>query len=122
MSGEEQTIRRLNAEYIRAFLESDVDWYDGHLADDFRFINGAGAIIDRPAFLRLAAFPPGVVDYKLHDVTVRMHDDTAFVQARGEFTRADGTQGRNRYTDVYIRSNGDWKAVSAQVTPIVSTR
>jgi hypothetical protein len=97
----EYTIRRLNTEYIRAFLENDVDWYDGHLADDFTFINRVGAIIDRPAFLRLAAAPPGVVDYELHEVTVRIRDHTAFVQARGVFTRADGTQGQNRYTDVY---------------------
>jgi hypothetical protein len=55
------------------------------------------------------------------EVTVRIRDHTAFVQARGVFTRADGTQGQNRYTDVYMRCNGDWKAVAAQVTPIVST-
>jgi hypothetical protein len=116
-----QIILRLNDEYIRAFLEGDASWYDKHLANDFKYISGIGAVIDRQTFLQLTAAGADIADYQLQEVTVRFYGGTALVQALGVFKRADGVIGRNRYTDVYVRDDGNWKVVSAQVTPLTAS-
>lgn len=36
-------VRELNAGYVRAFMNSDADWYDKHLTPDFTCILTSGA-------------------------------------------------------------------------------
>ena len=74
------TLRRLNREYIAAYMK------------------------------------PDVAAYRLANVRVRLYGGVALVQATGRFTRPDGRRGTSRYTDVYVRRNGTWKVVSAQIT------
>jgi ketosteroid isomerase-like protein len=112
------TLTRLNQEYVDAFLKSDVDWYRDHLAEDFLCIVSDGSVLDREAFLRDAAGGPGVTSYALKEVRVRTYGPVAVVQARGEYTRPDGTTGTSRYTDVWALQDGKWKAISAQITRI----
>ena len=118
MTPDEKQIRQLNEQYIEAFLKSDAAWYRKHLADDFVCIESSGAVLDKPAFLEDAAKPISVAEYHLVDVQVRFYGDTALVQGLGAFTRKDGTAGRSRYIDVYVRIGGEWRAVSAQITRI----
>ena len=47
---------------------------------------------------------------------IRIMDNTAIIHARTRYTKPDGTQGGGRYTDVWMRQNGHWLAVSAHVT------
>lgn len=113
-----KTITRLNQEYVAAYMKSDVDWYREHLADDFVCIVSDGSVLDREQFLSGTAEGPGVKDYTLKDVRIRTYGPFALVQARGEFTRPDGTSGTSRYTDVWALQDGKWKTVSAQITRI----
>ena len=39
ISSDENTLRHLNEEYIRSFMESDVEWYRQHLAEDFQGVS-----------------------------------------------------------------------------------
>lgn len=110
------TVERLNERYIEAFLNADVAWYAEHLADDFIFIDGSGAVFGKSEFLTQAATKPDISDYKLQDVHVRIFGETAVVQAAGLFTRPDGSAGVSRYTDIYVSGPGGWRVVSAQVT------
>jgi ketosteroid isomerase-like protein len=110
------TLTRLNQEYVDAFMNADVAWYRDNLADDFVCIESDGSIIGRDEFLRGAARGPDVANYTLADVRIRVYGDVALVHATGRFTRRDGTKGVSRYTDVYVRTDGRWKAVSAQIT------
>ena len=41
----------LNRNYVRSVEQSDVRWFDQHLAADFMNTNPDGAVIDRAAFL-----------------------------------------------------------------------
>jgi len=109
-------LRELNQAYVDAFLHADVDWYDANLADDFVCIEADGAVLDKPRFLRQTAAGPDVAAYRLAEVRVRRFGDVALIHATGVFTRRDGTTGTSRYTDVYAKANGIWKAVSAQIT------
>lgn len=115
MSDEAQ-LKRLNDQYVEAFMKADVTWYQEHLADDFVCIESDGSKVDKAEFLRGTAKGPDVREYHLEEVHVRFYSDTALVQATGLFTRKDGTQGKSHYTDVYVRNGDGWKVVSAQVT------
>src|SRR5262245_32930126 len=112
----DSTLEQLNKEYVEAFMSSDVKWYEEHLADDFVCIDSDGSVLDKAAFLVKTAKGPDVADYKLQQVMVRVYGIAALVQATGLFIRNDGSSGLSRYTDVYVKTDGVWKTVSAQIT------
>ena len=117
-ASDEDDLRELNAGYVRAFLKSDADWYDRHLTPDFMCILTTGAVVDRATFVENARKPHTVLSYDLSEVRVRQHGDVALVSALGSWTRKDGTTGKTRYVDVWVRKDGAWKAVSAQLTAV----
>jgi ketosteroid isomerase-like protein len=115
-ASDEQTLARLNQEYVNAFMTADVDWYREHLADEFVVIESDGSLLNKEQFLRNTVQGPDVAEYKLHEVDIRIYGNAALVRATGVWTREDGKMGMSRYTDVYVRKHGGWKTVSAQIT------
>ncbi len=110
------TLERLNQEYVDAFMNVDVEWYREHLADDFVVIESDGSVLNKAEFLTNTAKGPDVVYYKLQKVDVRIYGSVALVQATGLWTGKDGSKGMSRYIDVYVKTGGKWKTVSAQIT------
>jgi len=115
-SADTSTLERLNREYIAAFMSADVIWYRENLAEDFVCIESDGNVLNKDQFLANTAKGPDVAQYELQKVNIRIYGIVALVQATGLFTRNDGSQGVSRYTDIYVKSDGAWKAVSAQIT------
>ena len=115
-TSDQTTLEQLNAEYVRAFMSSDVNWYKKHLVDDFVGIESDGSILNKSQFLSKTAEGPEVADYKLQKVSVRIYGGVALVQATGLWAKEDQSTGVSHYIDVYIRTAAGWKAVSAQVT------
>ena len=109
-------LEQLNQQYIDAFMQPNVKWYDDHLADDFVCIESDGSVLDKAQFLVNTARGRDVEEYKLDKVNVRIYGGVALVQATGLWTRKDGSKGLNRYTDIYVQTGGEWKVVSAQIT------
>lgn len=116
----EVKLRRLNEEYVEAFLKSDVDWYDRHLASDFRCILSDGTMIDRAQFLADTAQPVVVNAFTVEDVTVQFEGDTAIVQARTVYEKDDGTRGQSLYTDLWVGRDGRWQTLLAHITAVAS--
>ena len=110
------TLTDLNRQYVDAFMNANVDWNREHLTDDFVCIESNGSVLDKAKFLLQTSDGPGVRSYELEDTRVRLYDDIALVHGFGTFTRLDGTTGKSRYTDVYAKVDGQWKAISAQIT------
>jgi len=110
-------LHELNAHYIRAFVEADVDWYREHLGDDFVCTLADGRRIDKTEFLARATERPDVRDVTYDEVDVRPLGDVALVQGVTHFVR-DGTPGSTRYTDVWHLRGGRWLAVAAQLTTV----
>lgn len=111
-----QTLLALNREYIRAVQSSDVDWFKQTLTEDFRCSLPDGSILGKEAFLSRAARPLDISDLQVHDVEVRIVGTAAIVHARTTFVTADGLTGSGRYTDVWSRESGPWRAVAAHFT------
>jgi ketosteroid isomerase-like protein len=111
------TLRDLNAEYIRAFVESDTAWYREHLRKDFLCTLSDGRQIDKTEFLSLNAGSPGVTDVAFDEIDIRVLGDVALVHAVTHYRR-DDVPGSRRYTDVWVLEDDHWLAVAAQVTPV----
>ncbi|MCL1634274.1 nuclear transport factor 2 family protein [Luteimonas sp. SX5] len=114
----EVKLQRLNAEYVEAFLKSDADWYERHLAEDFRCILSDGTMIDRARFLADTAQPAAMKRFDVEDVTVQFEGDTAIVQARAVYEKADGTHGQSLHTDIWVGRDGRWQALLAHATTV----
>ena len=117
----------LNRDYIRSVQNSDVGRFEELLADEFYCSNPDGSLIDRAAFLKQTAVPVKISELTAHDVkvrqpfpgpglAVRILGDVAIIHARTAYTLGDGKPGAGRYTDVWARQGGRWRAVSAHVT------
>jgi ketosteroid isomerase-like protein len=110
-------LHRLNAQYIRAFVEADVAWYVENLTADFTCSLSDGTRIGKEAFLRKIASGPGVTDVRYDEVDVRPLGDVALVHGVTHYVR-NGEPASTRYTDVWRREAGRWRAVAAQLTGV----
>lgn len=116
---ERTTLARLNDDYVRSVLESNVARFEQLLAADFRNTNPDGTILDRAGFLAQIARPSGLSRLAAEDVDIRVMGDTAIVHARTVYEASDGRPGSGRYTDIWQKRDGEWKVVAAHVTRLV---
>ncbi|MDZ4123666.1 MAG: nuclear transport factor 2 family protein [Hydrogenophaga sp.] len=114
-----EVLHSLNAQYVQAYRDADVAWYDAHLAPDYNAVQGDGTWSDRASALTRFAQP----SYALHmrsfpvdRVTVRRFGEVALIHAENAYTLKDGREGVSRYTDIWHRQRSHWKCVSAHIT------
>jgi ketosteroid isomerase-like protein len=113
-----EMLQALNRDYIASVQNGDVHRFDEILAGDFYCSNPDGSLLDRTGFLLQTARPVTIRDLQAHDVLIRRFGDTAIIHARTSYTLPDGRPGAGRYTDVWVRQDGSWRAVSAHVTRV----
>lgn len=111
-----ETLRDLNQGYIRSVQQSDVRWFEEHLAQDFMNTNPDCTLADRAGFLAQIAKPFPLSNLEAQDVRIRILSDTAIIHARTTYRKPGGEAGTGRYTDVWMRAQGRWLCVSAHVT------
>ena len=116
MSDDLETLRHLNAGYIRSVQTSDVGWFDEHLAKDFVNGNPDGSLLDRAGFLAQIGRPCPVSDLACEDVRIRIVGEVALIHARTTYKKPEGQPGGGRYTDIWGRQDGRWLCISADVT------
>lgn len=116
MPSDEETLRRLNEEYVRSVQESDVRWFEAHLSEDFLNSSPDATLADRAAFLARIARPAGVSGLRPEEVRIRILGDVAIIHARTVYAKPGGERGAGRYTDVWQRRGGRWRCVAAHVT------
>jgi len=118
--GDDLTVLRLlNEQYVNAFREADVGWYDAHLADDYVVISGDGSFHDRAAALANFArptFATSIASFPVDKVSIRRFDDVALIHAENAYALKDGRRGISRYTDIWVKRDGRWLCVAAQIT------
>jgi hypothetical protein len=109
---------KLNRGYVDSFMHGDAAWYEAHLAPEFECLCPDGSIVRRADFIAGSAKPMTQRSFSLDSVRVKLNGDVAVITAITPFVRADGTSGTNRYTDIWVRRNGKWMTLQAQITPI----
>ncbi|HEY8314403.1 MAG TPA: nuclear transport factor 2 family protein [Candidatus Baltobacteraceae bacterium] len=113
----------LNLRLQVATQQYDVATLRSLITDDYELISASGKVYDRSAFLADAA--DRSVVYELNepeDVSVRHYNDdcaivTAILHVRFRIG-AKRKDTRIRYSDVWIKQNGEWHYASGEASPI----
>lgn len=117
-----ESLKKLNATFIHNFVTNDTASHNRIIHRDFVCISSTGNITSRKEYLDGWAhgFDPKVYKYwDYRDETIRIFGNTALVRSVNKFTTVkDGkeTTGMTVYTDTYIKENGTWKCIQAQIT------
>lgn len=120
------TLHALNKRFIHNFVTNDVPSHDAILHPEFRNMTSTGAHVGREDYLRKWAtgFDPEVITYwDLRDVRISVFGDMALISATNKWTQVrNGTEttGMTCYTDTYVREQGRWLCVLAQLTPVAA--
>jgi hypothetical protein len=117
-------LKTLNARFIHNFVTNDVPSHDQIIHANFVCINTKGKWINRQDYLDgwKTGFDPAVYlywDYRFEKITII--GSTALVRAVTKYTTLrDGkeTTGMTQYTDTYVKENGTWKCIQAQLTSV----
>jgi hypothetical protein len=117
-------LKALNARFIHNFVTNNVPSHDQIIHENFVCITTKGKWINRKDYLEgwKTGFDPEVYlywDYRFEKITII--GSTALVRAVTKYTTLrDGkeTTGMTQYTDTYIKENGTWKCIQAQLTSV----
>jgi len=114
----------LNEKFIKNFLTQDVQSHDEIIHKDFVCIKSDGRIVEREEYLEKWATDfenSGYTFFIYQDESIRIFGNTGLVRSKSVYTKkAEGKEitGSTIYTDTYIKENGKWLCVQAQITPI----
>ncbi len=117
-------LRALNARFIHNFITNDVASHDAILHPAFMNIWPNGQRWDRASYLKYwaTAFDPDVIVYwDVRDELITVIGDVALVRSANKaIRRRDGqdVMGMTTYTDTYLRENGRWTCIQAQIGPV----
>jgi hypothetical protein len=119
-----ETLSRMNDRFIKNFISQDTMAHNEIIHKDFVCIQSSGQIADRGEYMKgwAAAYQnSGYTSFDYTDEFIRIFGNTALVRSRTIYTRIDNgqtTKGSSLYTDTYIKENGRWWCVQAQITPV----
>ena len=114
----------LNKQFIRNFLQQDVTAQNQLIHPNFVCIESDGKVVNREVYLKNWASDYDRSGYKSFDYTdefIRIFHDMALVRAKTVYTKlVDGkvVKGSTMYTDTYVKEDGQWRCVQAQLTPV----
>jgi ketosteroid isomerase-like protein len=117
----EQAVAALEHAWLAAFTTSDVAWYEKNMAAGVVSTNDKGALRDKAAMIALLKSEPFKGTATDADVKVIVYGDTA-VAIGTEIDK--GTQngkdasGTYRWTDTWVKINGQWQCVASQSTTV----
>ncbi|MDB6151167.1 MAG: hypothetical protein JWQ44_2615 [Chthoniobacter sp.] len=115
-------LTKLESALSRMLIANDATALESRLAADWKLVGSDGAIVSRADLLKF--FEGGKMkftSYEATDLDVRVYRDAAVVIGRVRFSGAwngdDFTSG-SRFTDVFVRQDGQWRCVSTHTSPV----
>jgi ketosteroid isomerase-like protein len=118
------TLTRLSDDWDKAIVRKDEKAIADNMAEDFRIIDGYGNVDAKKGFVADIIDPKLTIDpYTVEEFSVRLYGDTALLSGRTHMTgKHDGKpfESNYRYIDIYVRTKGEWKIVSVQITRLGS--
>jgi hypothetical protein len=115
-------LKKLNAKFIHNFVTNDAASHDKIIHEKFQYITAQGKWVNRQDYLEnwKTDFDPEQIiywDYRFEKITII--GTTALVRSVNKYTvldRGKETTGMSQYTDTYVKENGEWKCIQAQIT------
>lgn len=129
-SADQREIRKTEREWLNCYLTRDASVMERIEADEFRIVYSDGRVLTKKQELenlKNAATPQADVTMDTEGETVHIYGNTAVVTGnfiqRGHY-KAGPRNGQsfhivNRYTDVYVKRDGNWQVAASQLTAVV---
>lgn len=120
----EETIQKLEQEWGDALVKRDQAVIDRIAADDWLLTDPEGKLVEKAksdADLKSGAIT--FESFHLDELKVRVFGETAIAYGlETEKSKYQGkdTSGQYRFTDVFIKRNGRWQAISTHLTRVAS--
>ncbi|HEY0677021.1 MAG TPA: nuclear transport factor 2 family protein [Chitinophagaceae bacterium] len=114
----------MNSQFIRNFVNMDTVAHNEIIHDNFICINGDGTVSNRRKYMEGWANgynSSGYTSFTHTDELIRIFGNMALVYSRTVYTKnvnGETVHGSSVYTDTYIKENGRWWCVQAQITPV----
>src|SRR5712692_1724286 len=120
----EQTLLQLEHDWSQADLHKDAAALNRILAVDWIGIDFEGTVLTKAQALKgIASDAASLESTTLRNMKVRIYGDTAIITGtdteEGEYHGKDSS-GSYVWTDVFVRRNGRWQAVSSQSTKLTA--
>ena len=122
-NSEEAKLISINHQFIQNFLNNDTIAHSKIIhPTNFLFIGKSGQFLNRNEYMNAWAhgYDKNIIpEFTLVEEQVRIFGDMALIVAKTrDKTRKDGTliTSETRYTDTYVKENGQWLCVQVQLT------
>ena len=122
MGDEIAQLSALNAQFIQNFLHNDTVAHNKIIYKDFVCIASNGKVVSRDAYLKVWAHGYDSSVYKsfvMQHSVKRIIGNTALARVETPYTYLDNgneISGTTIYTDTYVKLDGRWWCVQAQMT------
>ena len=119
----EQAIRQIETDWANAEVKADLAAIDRIEAPDWQLSDPEGNVstkAEADADLKSGALK--LMSFKIDDLKVRIFGDTAIVhglETEKSSYKGDDTSGQYRFTDVFVKRGGVWRAVATHETRVV---
>jgi hypothetical protein len=120
---DQASLSKLNGKFIKNFVTQDTISHNQIVHKDFVCIESSGAIVGRKEYKDWATGyrDSGYTSFSMTDEFIRIFGSMALIRSRTMYTKIkNGTtvSGGTIYTDTYVKENGQWQCVQAQITPL----
>jgi hypothetical protein len=118
------TLSALNAKFIKNYVTNDTASHNTIVHKDFVYISATGKIVPRDVYMNNWAHDYDPKIYKSFEYSnefIRVFGNMALVRANNTFSWMENgklKQGKTVYTDTYVKENGRWWCVQAQITDV----
>ncbi|HEY1773947.1 MAG TPA: nuclear transport factor 2 family protein [Gammaproteobacteria bacterium] len=114
---DEKQLEDLEQQWLDTSLKQDHAGLDAILMDDFEDVSWQGELRSKTEIMAIAMAAPVTSTQTLSDLKVRVHGDTGVVTGVNTAEAADKSfTVKVRFTDVFVKDQGKWRALSAQET------
>ena len=122
LSQDERHLRQIDREWNEAYPNRNIEALNRIIADDWKCIDGTGRVVSKQQLLeRVSANPNPFASHEFDEFDMRIFGDTAIITGRlsGKGRNDTGDFSlEQRYTRVYVRRAGEWRAIATQVTVV----
>jgi ketosteroid isomerase-like protein len=114
---DEKQLEDLEQHWLDTSLNQDHAGLDAILMDDFEDVSWQGELRGKTEIMAIAMAAPVKSSQTLSDLKVRVHGDLGVVTGVNTAEAADKSfTVKVRFTDVFVKNQGQWRALSAQET------
>ncbi|MBS1730445.1 MAG: DUF4440 domain-containing protein [Bacteroidetes bacterium] len=124
-SPDKETLSKLNEQFIKNFINQNVTAHEKIIYKDFVCIENNGTVVARDDYMKAWATDyqdSQLSSFSYTDEYIRIFGNFALVRSKTTYTKVKDGQtvsGNSVYTDTYIKENGRWWCVQAQITPVL---